>query len=159
MCMHTKLPRREKDKWLKDKPETLILYKAVRIRKAYVPFERGVYYPLFMFDEDKYELRENNKLPTRKKRFVMTSVVAGRDRVPFEKFTYIPYYHFFTSLSDASIWHSLTFERVLIKCKVPRSSITSVGGQYYTVGNEKYIFDVVVAKEFEVIEEVEPACV
>lgn len=131
MCLHKiKSPAKRKE-WLGKKSDTFTVYKAVqKLDGKYYPPSFGTTIPLNV------GINELEKAPEFTQSIIFTK----------KPFCYRPYYHLFLTKEGATWWRKLSLDRVIVKCKVNKKDVKSIGTQYG--------FLVIVAKKFEIVEEV-----
>ena len=136
MCLEYVWSNEEKEKWLKEQPKIITAYKVVVIKGSKMrPAFFGGYQPHY---DRKNQITDGDK-----------------KSVPslYTQEHYVPHYHLYTTLSRIEIVSSYVGwvregevdDVKVVKCKVPKRSITDVGKQDGMV--------VIVAKEFEIVGE------
>lgn len=133
MCIEHKKTEEQLKKWLKNKPETMILYKSV-VKMA------GKYYPTYKYTDCKFTT--TNRIRRNGREFVY--VFQGCS-------TYRPYYHLFRYKKYAKKWEAdYGYPTTVLKCEVKKEDITAVGDQTFGPTAE-----VIVTKAFKIVGEVE----
>jgi len=141
MCLRVKYTKKQKEEWLKDKPEMITAYKVimtVRTEEGKIKF-----YPLIFCDEP---YKRINRLHTNKDKDKNISVRYKNPRR--DETSYIAYYHLYADKEAAQRWTCcLPTYRKIIKCLIPKNLITEIGEEGY------YHSKVIIAKGFEIVGE------
>lgn len=139
MCMNSLETKEEREKWLKDKPKTIVAYKVVRKVD-------GKYYPSYYRQSIKFYPKRLNKI-NESRAGVFTEGT---------KDYYIPYYHLFYNIADARKWQDNDDGDIILKCEIPKKYVTDIGMQH-DYSKEKYSrvdLATIVTKAFRIMEEV-----
>ena len=142
MCLNALWTKINIKQWLVDQPETIIAYKvATAQEKLYPPF----------YNMSEYYKRENTvpKIKETDKESICWNDDCSEKRI------YYSYYYFFMKKKDANdLLKSLTKQYYhrggkyrLLKCKIPKKSITEIGIQWIDDKDR----DVIIATEFTIL--------
>lgn len=155
MCLSSQMTSKEKRDWLKNQPNMITAYKAVKIKfaPAKCSLEEGKkrMFPCYQNTSDVFK-RKNKlswiwKLCSILGKKISYAYVAGsrpyRD-APLKKYT--TYYHLFVFQKDAEEYGEFTGLEV-IECVVPKKFITTIGMQ--DTGREDRLS--IVARGFEIV--------
>ncbi len=127
MCIDRKWTKEQKDKWLKNKSDTITAYKVVfdGVDRFLPPFMGQISY------------QRKNRLGKRK-----TNVPVNEGHA-----TYLPYYHLFATKYACKDF-CIQGPKKVVKCKVPKKSITDMGRQMKRIVIITRAFDIVGEDEY-----------
>lgn len=136
MCLDKRYTRKEIEKWLQDKPQKFIVYKAAnrKIGKHYPPnFERSKPY------------EKINEIKGKRNPIRIYYYHSGA------RAFYRPYFHLFEEKGAAEYWHNVIHHSdgdipVVLKCEVNKKDVHVIGKQD--------CLSVVVVTKFKIMEEV-----
>lgn len=135
MCLDVKYTDLEMEVWLKKQPDTITVYKVVRVNK-----QSKRIYPLF-YEESKHFERVNSlRIDDPKK----VAFGGGGD-----DFSYRAGFHLFAHREDAGRWAQGSCNEIVIPCQIQKTSITNIGSQdrlltivtdsFTIIGNDKFL--------------------
>lgn len=138
MCLDDIWSEKKKEKWLKNKNDTIILYKTVG-KKG----EDGRYYPTHKYRDISFNV--NNRIGKNSRGKIRSFLCRDKH--------YRPYYHLFRYKKDALKWFSIFYDvgnLAVLRCEVKKEDITEIGVQILVNRN----CDVIVSRAFKIIGEV-----
>jgi len=129
MCIDYKFTKEEKEKWLKDKPETITAYKVV-VKKEITNKGRINGLSALYFN---YYFQRKNRIKTvvsEHSRRITNTCYNKTDKLT----TYVAYYHLYLLKEEAKSyrdrWYFANRKGMrVITCKIPKELITDVGYQ------------------------------
>jgi hypothetical protein len=134
MCLESKLTKKDKANWLKDKPEEITAYKVMITRtvkgeiRLAPPFNNGIY-------------KRTNMVRA------VTSEQSGKCcytsfRGSIKSTTYMAYFHFFIDKEEAKSW-AMARGQKMVECKILKKYVTEIGRQWNK--------DIMVARKFSIV--------
>lgn len=159
MCIDYKFPEEDRKKWLEDKPETIIAYKIVEIKRI-LQYDKERLYPYYVDKATPFERKNHIKQikttvrkSIRKAKTYIAKNSNKKDKCSYEEVdrcSYMAYYHLWANIEEAKQYLSeWAGYGTIIECKVPKKYITDIGEQcrkevivtrqFTIVGQDEYL--------------------
>ncbi len=145
MCLNYKWTTEDRDKWLKDKPETITAYKVARkdwrTDYPYKTKKKQIWPPVF----NTFAYRKTNRLSILPP-LIRSSYGRTKKYWQSDVTQYVPGYHLFSTKYGAEKWViSRGYDNeIVLKCTIPKKDVIAVGKQANCM--------VIVTEEFTFVE-------